>query len=171
MDTEIRLVYATEEDVDAIVEMMTNIYGQMEDQTWFFPDTAEDVRSFITDDGFGIKAMIGDEMAGFFFGYAPGMKRDNMGTYMKFDESDMMKVGHMETAMVDARFRGRGIQKLLMEKAEETFKEMGCVHLLGTAHPDNIFSVNNFYKLGYREVARELKYGGLLRSVFYKNQE
>ena len=39
---------------------------------------------------------------------------------------------------------------------------------LGTAHPDNVYSVHNFEQLGYKLVTKALKYGGLPRYIFCK---
>ena len=77
-------------------------------------------------------------------------------------------MSHMEIAMVDEEFRGRGLQKELMKTAEEHLKFLGYHWLMGTAHPENVYSVNNFRKLGYEIVAKDLKYGGLPRYVFCK---
>ena len=70
--------------------------------------------------------------------------------------------------MVDEEFRGKGLQKSLMEVAEEQLKFLGYHWLMGTAHPENVYSVSNFRKLGYEIVAEDLKYGGLPRYVFCK---
>ena len=72
------------------------------------------------------------------------------------------------SAMVDEEFRGRGLQKELMKTAEEHLNFLGYHWLMGTAHPENVYSVNNFRKLGYEIVAKDLKYGGLPRYVFCK---
>ena len=72
------------------------------------------------------------------------------------------------SAMVDEEFRGRGLQKELMKTAEEHLKFLGYHWLMGTAHPENVYSVNNFKKLGYEIVAEDLKYGGLPRCIFCK---
>ena len=40
--------------------------------------------------------------------------------------------------------------------------------LLGTAHPDNVASVNTFLKLQYEQVMTKEKYGGMKRSIFCK---
>ena len=42
---------------------------------------------------------------------------------------------------------------------------------INLAHPENIYSVNNFLQLDYEIVAEDNKYGGLPRYVFYKKIE
>ena len=93
-------------------------------------------------------------------------RRRNLLAYLK--EKDLERVAHMEIAMVDKKFRGRGLQKKLMEVAEDRLELLGFRWLMGTAHPENVYSVHNFQKLGYEIVAEALKYGGFLRYVFCK---
>ena len=42
---------------------------------------------------------------------------------------------------------------------------------MGTAHPENIYSVNNFLQLDYEIVAEDNKYGGRPGYVFFKKIE
>lgn len=77
-------------------------------------------------------------------------------------------VAHMEIAMVRSAYRGNGLQKKLMEAAEEQLRSAGFRWLMGTAHPDNVYSVHNFEQLGYKLVTKALKYGGLPRYIFCK---
>ena len=42
---------------------------------------------------------------------------------------------------------------------------------MGTAHPDNVYSVHNFEQLGYKLVTKALKYGGLPRYIFCKKSD
>lgn len=160
---------ANPEDADDIIQMMMELYEQIPSKEWFYPDKEEDVRWFLNESGFALKAMSDDKMIGFFFGYAPGLERENMGEYMHMSEKELRKVGHMETAMVVPAFRGRGLQARLMEFAEQEFKRRGYVHMFGTVHPDNVYSVKNFEKRGYRVVKETNKYGGLRRYVCYKH--
>ena len=55
-----------------------------------------------------------------------------------------------------------------METQEQILKEQGYHYLLGTAHPDNVASVNTFLKLQYEQVMTKEKYGGMKRSIFCK---
>ena len=168
MDKEIRIELAELKDTDSIIQMMLELYEQIPNKEWFYPDKDEDVRWFLNESGFALKAMFEEKMIGFFFGYVPGLERENMGEYMGLSKEELKKVGHMETAMVIPEFRGRGLQARLMEAAECEFKSRGYVHMFGTVHPDNIYSVRNFEKQGYRVVKETRKYGGLLRYVCYK---
>ena len=58
--------------------------------------------------------------------------------------------------------------KDLIDKGAVILKEQGYHYLLGTAHPDNVASVNTFLKLQYEQVMTKEKYGGMKRSIFCK---
>ena len=74
----------------------------------------------------------------------------------------------VETAAVRPKYCGQGIQKSLMRQGEELLKGTSFRYLMGTAHPDNTYSVNNFLKLEYEIIDEARKYGGLPRYVFCK---
>ena len=93
---------------------------------------------------------------------------ENLGSYLEPDDSQLSLVAHMEIAMVRSSYRGNGLQKKLMEAAEEQLRSAGFRWLMGTAHPDNVYSVHNFEQLGYKLVTKALKYGGLPRYIFCK---
>ena len=69
--------------------------------------------------------------------------------------------------MVSPKYVGNGLMIQMMNSMEEYVKDKGFKYIVGTVHPDNKFSLNNFKKLGYREISRkEFKRG--LRAVFFK---
>ncbi len=168
MENSVEIILAVPEDVPEIMELMNEVYGQMEEKSWYYPDGEPEVRMCVEGRGFGLKAMVDGVIAGFFLASYPGERPGNMGSYMNFGQQDMALVAHMDSAMVRKGYRGLGIQKKLMAKAEELLLGTPYRHLMGTAHPDNVYSVNNFRKLGYEVIAEDLKYGGLRRYVFYK---
>ena len=53
---------------------------------------------------------------------------------MNLKEKDLERVAHMEIAMVDKKFRGRGLQKKLMEVAEDRLGTFG----ISLAYGDSI---------------------------------
>ena len=153
----IEISLVKEEEIPVMLELMNTIYQELPDKSWFSMDSEENLIRYMSTSGFALKAQV--------FG------RDgqgNHGKYMNLKEKDLERVAHMEIAMVDKKFRGRGLQKKLMEVAEDRLELLGFRWLMGTAHPENVYSVHNFQKLGYEIVAEALKYGGLPRYVFCK---
>jgi len=138
----------------------------VEDKTWYAVDSEAFVKDCIGKQGFTLKAMVDGEVAGFLTVRYPWKDDDNLGDYIGLSEDEKMFVAHMESAAVLPKYRGLRIQNQLMARGFELLKETDYKYVMGTAHPDNIFSVNNFLKLGYEIVAEVKKYGGLRRYVF-----
>ena len=168
-----RIEQAQEQEGPEIYNFMQRIYEGIPNKSWFSMDKEEKILRYVATAGFAVKAEapVGGheyELAGIFIARTSELGEENLGKYLNLNEEELTRVAHMEIAMVDEEFRGRGLQKELMKTAEEHLKFLGYHWLMGTAHPENVYSVNNFRKLGYEIVAKDLKYGGLPRYVFCK---
>ena len=163
---EVKIEYATLEDLPIIMHIMHTALGLVEDKSWYAVDGEEFVAKCIEGQGFTLKAIVDEKIAGFLTVRYPWKEDDNLGDYIGLSENEKMYVAHMESAAVLPEYRGLRIQNQLMAKGFELLKETEYKYVMGTAHPDNVFSVNNFLKLGYEIVADVKKYGGLRRYVF-----
>lgn len=157
----------------SVLACMNEIYQNLPEKSWFSMDPQEDLIRYMTVSGFGLKAeAIGEDgtknLAAVFVARTSDLSEENLGSYLNLDDSQLSLVAHMEIAMVRSAYRGYGLQKKLMEAAEEHLRSSGFHWLMGTAHPDNVYSVHNFQKLGYEIIIEALKYGGLRRYIFCK---
>ena len=166
MALEIGVDLADVGDVPEIARIMDEAYRQMECKDWFCTDDAPFLERHVRDEGFILKAAAEDVIAGFLVVRYPGSAPDNLGIYLGLSDDDLGLTAHMESAAVQSSYRGHGIQKRLMEEAESLLRRQGYRYLMGTAHPDNIYSVNNFLRLGYEVAGEDMKYGGLPRYIF-----
>ena len=162
------IIPATEKDIPELMAMIHEIYDAIPIKEWFCLNSDEAVTGYMTTGGFALKAMCDGKLAGVFIARTKELEKENIGYDLKFDEEQRKLSAHMEIAMVRKEYRGQGLQKIMMEKAEEILKEQGFHYLLGTAHPDNAASVNTFLKLQYEQVMTKEKYGGMKRSIFCK---
>ena len=163
---EVTIEYAVLEDLPVIMNIMHAALELVEDKSWYAVDGEEFVAKCIEGQGFTLKAMVDGNIAGFLTVRYPWKDDDNLGDYIGLSEEEKMYVAHMESAAVLPEYRGMRIQNKLMAKGFELLKETEYKYVMGTAHPDNVYSVNNFHKLGYEIVADVKKYGGLRRYVF-----
>lgn len=155
-------------DVPAIFSIMEQTCSMMQNPEWYIIEDAAYLKQHVEEEGTILKAVVDGVMAGFLVIRYPKEAEDNLGSYVSLTEEERKFVAHMESAAVRPEFRGMGIQKKLMKKGEEILADTEYIYLMGTAHPDNVYSVNNFQQLGYEIVAQEKKYGGLPRYVFYR---
>jgi GNAT superfamily N-acetyltransferase len=78
------------------------------------------------------------------------------------------KSANQKLFLVRDRYRGLGLQRRLIREVEKTAVARGYNLLCTTVAPNNDFSINNFLKEGYVYVKTEMKYGGLVRNLYYK---
>ena len=165
------ILTADASDAAEIYRIMTEARSLMPDPGWYCTDSEKYIRAHIEnpDTGIAFKAVDHGCLAAFFILHYPGNTPDSLGHYMKLGREDLGRVVHMDSLAVRPDFRGRGLQSLLMAHGEQYLNATPYCHLMGTVHPENRYSLNNFLKLGYRIVATTEKYGGLPRHVLYKS--
>lgn len=172
-DQKIVISLVEKKEVLKVLDFMNGIYEAIPDKSWFSMDSRDNLIRYMTDSGFALKAEIlppdrENELAAVFVARTSELGEENLGAYLELGEKELGQVAHMEIAMVGNEYRGRGLQKKLMALAERQLKESGYHWLMGTAHPENVYSVHNFQRLGYEIVTEALKYGGLPRYIFCK---
>lgn len=168
MNQKLEIGYAVLEDVPDIMKIMESACQLTKDAAWYSMDDEEFVKKHIEEEGFTLKAMKNGEIAGFLIVRYPKESKDNLGVYAGLAEEHRKEVAHMESVAVLPRYKGLGIQRGLMMYGEDILIKQNYRYSMGTAHPENTYSVNNFLKLDYEIVAEVEKYGGLQRYVFCK---
>ena len=68
---------------------------------------------------------------------------------VSYDEKD---TGSLGPIMVRSEYVGNGLQKDMMKVLNNYVKSIGISHMFTKAHSDNIYSINNILKDGYRVV-------------------
>ena len=118
--------------------------------------------------GYTYKLYQDDKLVACFLLTFPHLDEENLGHDINFDDDKLLMVAHMDSVAVDSSYRGRGYQNILMKKAEEDAIKLGYKYLMCTIHPNNIFSMQNALKLGYKNVLTKAKYGGKIRAIMLK---
>lgn len=164
MDISIRKGNAA--DLERFLCFTHQIQEAMDDTAWFALDPDEELRelSAVGDMEFWM-AYSGDRLAAVFSIIRPGLREFNLGYEIGLTQPELLRVTHMDTAAVHPDFRGQGLQRRLMQRAEECLQ--GRI-LLCTIHPDNRFSLQNALKLGYSIEKRIERYGSE-RYILRKN--
>lgn len=163
------ITYAVKEDMDEIEHIMNQVLGSMEHKEWYVTDDRAFLERHIEKEGYILKYMENETIAGFLVVRHPGVATDNLGREIENCNEELLgKVAHMESAAVLPAYRGQRIQKKLLEAAEEQERKLGMHYLMATVHPDNVYSCANLETLGYRCLKETSKYGGLPRLILYK---
>lgn len=167
---EIVLRAAYPEDADSIAKLMLSVYEGLEDKSIYVCDDLDYVNKHI--DGTEGLAVVAcnrsNEIIGSFVLRYPRVSEDNLGRDISLAEDELDNVVHMETAVVAPEYRGRGIQRLMLEYAESLIDIHQYRIFLSTVSPDNPASYKTFERAGYQLILTKEKYGGLKRRIYMK---
>ena len=157
---------AEPKDVTNIHNLMENVYENLEDKSLFFCDDLDYVQRHIKNEGFAIKVEQNGKLVASLIVRFPGNAEDNLGRDVGLEE--IHKVAHIESIVVDAKYRGNGLQDKMIKFAEEVIFRRGYTYLMATVSPDNKHSLDNFERNGYEVKKVKEKYGGLRRAILLK---
>lgn len=156
-------------DTEHYIRFLQEIEAGMTRKEWLYLDPPEVVRDMMEK---GILelwiAMAGDRLAAAFTILHPGLSSENYGYDLGLSEAELMVVVHMDTAAVHPDFRGMGLQRQMVQTAEQALAGQGKRIALCTVHPDNHYSLNNMQSQGYEIQKRIGKYGSE-RFILRKN--
>ena len=170
---DLRFRKGTIEDAGTFVQFLDAVKADMEQSDWLYLDPPELVSSMMEN---GIMelwlAMDKDRVAAVFSVLHPGLESYNYGYDLQLPESDLLRVVHMDTSAVHKDYRGLGLQRKMVQTAEQELADLGDKILLCTVHPDNRFSLENMIQQGYQIQKRMHKYGSerfiLRKNIFWK---
>ena len=152
----------THADTENYIALIAHVKETTTQKEWFYTDTPEDVRAMMADGSMELWVAEDDtgRLAGGFNILIPGLQAYNYGYDLDLSREDLLRVIHMDTAVVHPDFRGHKLQHRLMAAIEEDlFARFPDCILLTTVHPENLYSLCNVRGLGYTPVKRLAKYG------------
>ena len=164
------ILRAEPSDTNEIHHIMSLASSLLDDKGWYCTDTEDYILEHIADRHKGIvfKAAHQGRIGAFFIIHYPGGGDDNLGHYVHLEKEELQKVAYMDSLVVLPDFRGKGLQYELMKHGEDYLASTPYCHLMGTVHPDNLYSLNNFLRLGFKIADTTVKYGSLPRHIMYK---
>lgn len=160
---------ASLEDAKIIYENMIKVYESMENKDLFVCDDFTFVKDHIEKEGMTVvaldedKAIVGNLIVRF-----PRLQEDNLGLDLGLSKEELLKVAHMESAVVLPRVRGNHLEAQMIQFAEELLKSEEYHYLMATISPLNLASIKSAQKNGFEYICTKEKYGGRIRNIYSK---
>lgn len=156
--------------IEKMLELDEKIYKGLENKDFYVCSTKDDFLNSFEKIGKVVGCVIPetDELIAMGVYSAYGYDNHNYGYDFNINGEELLKIGQIESTVVDPEYRGNGLQMMICGILEDIAKENGNTMISATAAPDNKYSVNTFIKLGYEIMADKIKYGGLRRYVLMK---
>ena len=146
-------------DTEKFLSLLNLVKSRMDQEEWLYLDPPEEIRAMILNGSLEFwTAMDGNVLAAAFSVIHPGLTEINYGYDLGLDENDLLRVVNMDTIVVHPDYRGRGLQQILMQIAEEDIRSSGNRILLCTIHPENHYSLHNTLAQGYSIQRKLAKY-------------
>lgn len=167
MSLEIRK--GTKDDIEQFIAFLQEVKAPMEHPEWFYLDPPEEFRRLM-DGGFMQLwvAMDEDRMAAVFDILVPGLEEFNYGYDLGFTEEELLRVVNLDNAAVHPDYRGLGLQRKMIQIAEDAIRGTGKRILLCTVHPENQYSLQNVLSQGY-SIQKKLEKYGSVRYILRKD--
>ncbi len=155
-------------ELQNILELQARILESLQDPSIFEPtDRAEYIRILEQESVFGCYHQ--GILIGYLVYIVPGEDSENLGLDINLPAKELQLVGHMDTAVVHADYRGFGIHRLLCSVAETMAKSAGICYLCATVSPKNEASLRNCIAMGYKIMLEKIKYTNKLRYIMMKS--
>lgn len=166
-ENQIILKKLNKDSIPVMLEIQEEAFKVLEDPDLLRRNTYETLEVCFNEKSLVLGAYIDGEIAGFGILYDAGKDKENL-AYSLDDVSDVENYVNVKLTIVRPAFRGKGIQRLLIEKLVEYAAKEGFKGACSTVSPKNNFSSNNLTKCGFEAVKTLVKYGGMKRILFYK---
>lgn len=153
--------------IPTLLEIQEEAFAVLDDPDLLRRNTYETLEVCFNQKSLVLGAYCGGEIAGFGILYAAGKDKENL-AYSLDGCEDVENYANVKLTIVRPAFRGRGIQRMLIERLVEYAAEEGFEGACSTVSPKNNYSSNNLTKCGFEAVKTLVKYGGMKRILFYK---
>lgn len=153
-------------DLQVIIDLNEAIYAALPDKSVLRHNSPEMIASCLEEPNVTLGVWDGDLLVAIGMLYVPQCIEEDH--FHDLDLQGDYKSANQKLFLVRDRYRGLGLQRRLIREVEKTAVARGYNLLCTTVAPNNDFSINNFLKEGYVYVKTEMKYGGLVRNLYYK---
>ena len=154
----------SQEIADIQAQIRLNALKDKSGQSVFAADSKEFIESIIKSKRGAIMLYYNDdELVGFMELTCPDEAHELVEEYgleEHLPHEDYENMGVAESFVVFPKYRGNGLQAQMFERMEELALEKGITSLIGTVHPENIYSCHNFDVCDYETVAEIQSHGG-----------
>ncbi|MBQ6654973.1 MAG: GNAT family N-acetyltransferase [Erysipelotrichaceae bacterium] len=157
------------DELDKILKLQEDCFSALDNPQWLRRNTVETFQLCLKRPNYCLGCFDGEKLAALGIMQICNEDKENLGYQLDYPLERISEVGNMKLVLVDPAYRGNGLQKKLMDRCEKNARSKNIRVLATTVHPDNVFSVRNIEKCGYVYHSSHEKYGGLIRSLYYKN--
>lgn len=153
-------------DLQAVIDLNETIYAALPDKSVLRHNSPEMITSCLEEPNVTLGIWDSEVLVAIGMLYVPQCIEEDHAHDL--DLRGDFKAANQKLFLVREGYRGQGLQRQLIREVEKIAIARGYNLLCTTCAPNNMFSINNFLKEGYLYAKTEIKYGGLVRNLYYK---
>lgn len=161
-----------EEDLQKVIMIEQYIWDQLKNKDLFVIDgtTKKYIHKVVLENGLLLKVINASSNIVGFLVVSRAICPSNE-IMQTFPNAKMEEYIEMDTVAILPDYRGMQLQEKMIEKAEKMMilKDKTIKYSIATVHPDNIASLKNFLKIGYKIVDERYMYQNKRRYVLKKD--
>ncbi len=157
------------EYIDELCKIQEEAFEVMTDDSLLRRNSRESLADCLNEPHYTLGAFCGGVLAGFAVLFDPALSNENIALDAGFSEAEAKETVNFKLVIVRPQFRGNGLQAQFLEKLEVVAKSRNFKKIFATVSPNNEYSKNNFLNCGYVFHSQKVKYGGLVRNIYYKD--
>lgn len=154
--------------IPLLLEIQEEAFGVLDDPDLLRRNTYETLAVCFNDKSLVLGAYVNGEIAGFGILYDAGEDSENLAKELD-NHDDIGKYVNAKLVIVRPAFRGRGIQRAIIDALVDHARKEGFIGVCATVSPKNNFSSDNLKSCGFVAVKTLIKYGGKTRILYYKD--
>lgn len=174
---EYKMKLISKDRLDEVMELQYRVYEGLSNKNVLFMDSYKDMLEDLEKGAMIIGVLNSkDELISYRYIGFPGNSSSNLGNDISLDKKELDKVVHLETTVVDPKYRGNRLQYATLKVATEITRKKGYHHQICTVSPQNFYSLYNIMKSGLKIKSLKKKYGtskdsddGLWRFILHRD--
>ena len=156
-------------DIDDIYNLIKKIYDDIENKEWYsYSKNIDRYKNFIND-GFSFVVCHNDIIVGFLLTYILRDDKTEFFKIIKDNYNNTQNIIEVVNVGLLKEYRGFGLHSKMLKELNILLKNSNIEYLVCTVHPDNTYSLNNFFANGYNKFLKTSLYGGLERYILIKD--
>lgn len=159
----IKLEFATVDDLDMIMNFQYLIINNMANKEYFCPLLKEEFKDALDN---GVISLLWDD--DILVGLAVLNCKPKIEIIEEYCLSDVNDIGILDSVMIKDEYRGSKLQQQLINCLDSVIEKFNLKGVVATVHPDNIWSYNNLIACNYENIHKVIIHGGE-RFILFKS--
>lgn len=164
--TKVKIRVLNENYVDSIMKLQDSVIDGLENKDILRKNTREMFESCVIPPNLTIGVFYKDELVAVTIGVDAVGTPEDLSVGLK--QHEVKRPMNYKLTLVSEKVRGLGLQRELIRILERYAASRGYTHICATVSEENSYSLNNMLKCGFERDHEDIKYGGLKRTVMWR---